>query len=292
MNQTTASETYVETSIALISPDGELIDWNQGFAREFEEAKNLLKTGSSFFEMVELVSGDLSAEFVRTKFGQERTYRTRSERLLVNVNESLTAVGNVLRVAVVDRRNEGPAERSTPQLERAVIRAADGMLALRRKAQEEVVQAKEAAEQSNAAKSQFVAMVNHELRTPLQGIVGMSSLLSQTSLTATQQEYLHAIETSGQLLLALIDDILEVSHIEQGKLEIHVSEFNLRELSENCRDLLELRAEQKGVKLKFSWEEAVPVWVKSDPLRLRQILFNLIGNSIKFTERRFGGTTN
>ena len=146
--------------------------------------------------------------------------------------------------------------------------------------------AKEAAVAANRAKSTFLASISHELRTPLNAILGFTQLMSRDSTTTAQQkETLEIINKSGEHLLVLIDDVLEVSKIEAGKTKLNVTDCDLHYLLNSLQDMLQLKAQHKN--LEFIWEisPSVPRYVQTDESKLRQVLINLLGNAIKFTER-------
>jgi len=250
------------------TPDGRILDCNETCARilGYESPRELmvLDANSASFE-----EGDRS----------EYLARLSSDGLVSNLETSFRRKDGK-RVWVLENANLV----DDPTAGGFVVEGTFLDISDRKSMELEITQTKELAEAANRAKSEFLASMSHEIRTPMNGIIGMTELVLDTDLNSEQREYLNMAKLSADSLLTLINDILDYSKIEAGKLDIDAIDFNLRNSLGDTMKSLALRAHQKGLELAWDVQPDVPEELIGDPGRLRQIIVNLAGNAIKFTQ--------
>jgi two-component system sensor histidine kinase/response regulator len=250
------------------TPDGRILDCNETCARilGYESQRELivLNANSAYFE-----EGDRS----------EYNAKLALEGCVSNLETSFKRKDGK-RVWVLENANLV----DDPTAGGSVVEGTFLDISDRKKMELELTQTKELAEAANRAKSDFLASMSHEIRTPMNGIIGMTELVLDTDLNSEQREYLNMAKLSADSLLTLINDILDYSKIEAGKLDIDAIDFNLRNSLGDTMKSLALRAHQKGLELAWDVQPDVPDDLIGDPGRLRQIIVNLAGNAIKFTQ--------
>ena len=248
-----------------------LVAWNRRYTELFPYLDGVLSPGMTLDEVGEIATRALlpdASEAERTAFRANR----RRERMNGTGAGAMAIPGGRI-VEAIDRRT---ADGLLVSVFRDVTRA--------REAAKAMEEARNAAEAAARAKSQFLAAMSHEIRTPLNAVLGMNGLLMNTPLTVEQRKYVDLIGKSGESLLAIINDILDLSRLESGKLTLESVEFPLVAAVNDVVSMMTPRAQARGITIDFDPGND-PLVIRGDPSRLRQVLFNLIGNAIKFTER-------
>ena len=252
--------------------DDRLVVWNKRFVELNPRPADLLRVGCTFEE---LLRASVALGSIPAADGREEawiTERLESRRQAVSTVEQLTADGRWLRID--DRRTE----------DGGIVSVFVDVTDLKQR-QAEMAMARDAAEAASRAKSEFLANMSHEIRTPMNGVIGMNSLLLRTALDADQRKFAEAVSVSADSLLRIIDDILDISKLEAGKVRLEAVEFSLERVVEDVLELLSPRATEKSLELAAYLDVGARRAFRGDPARIRQVLLNLLSNAIKFTER-------
>jgi len=253
-----------------------LISCHDGRIVKFNSAACTLY-GYSHAELIQMHSADLFAEHEKSLAVIFNFHAVENQDLRIPMRHHLKKSGEIF-----------PAEmkgRYFKLLGQDVLVVAVRDISERIKVEADLRTAKEDAEASNKSKSEFLANMSHEIRTPLNGVLGMLQLMETTALNDEQKEYVFSAIKSSKRLTRLLSDILDISRIESGKLQVVDSEFNIQEIYQSLKEVFESEANGKGFHLELEQDEALPSILIGDEARLRQILFNIVGNAIKFTEK-------
>jgi len=254
--------------VLLCDADDRVVRWNERYVDMFPWLRGVVRRGMAYSELTAVASA-----WVLPHLPREERERWAAERALEHRSgdaEWERDLGNGLVVHVTDRRTK----------EGGVVSVFHDVTAAERR----LAQAKRNAEAANQAKSQFLATMSHEIRTPLNAVLGLNELMLHSQLDSQQRRHAELIGSSGRLLLALINDILDVSRIEAGHLQLTSAPFSARAAAEGVVALMRERAVAKGLALRLDLAPGEDAPIVGDAIRVQQILFNLIGNAIKFTD--------
>ena len=262
----------MDEGFLLCDRNDRIISWNQRYLEYFPHLRGVVGQGVGFEALARA-----GADAVLPGADQARKLAWIAERIARHragggATDMPLAIGRI--ISAVER---GTATGGVVSIYRDITES--------QAAARELERAKLAAEAANEAKTRFLATMSHEIRTPLNGVLGMNGLLLDTPLSAVQRKYVETVRRSGESLLDIINDVLDLSKLEAGRMELEMVVFNPATLIEEVVSLLGARAAQKGIRLGAHRTGDLPPWVRGDMGRLRQVLFNLVGNAIKFTER-------
>jgi PAS domain S-box-containing protein len=257
----------INNSITILNKDGN-VEWvNKGFENLFGLSLNNIKGKS----VSDLKRKDIGKDKLEELFRKKDTLIYESKIVQKQGNQkwiytTITAIrdelGDLSRIIIVDTD-----------------------ISEKKKAERELIKAKKAAEEAAVTKQQFLANMSHEIRTPINGIMGMMHILENTEHPETRRKYLQLINVASNNLLHIINDILDISKLEFGKMVIEKINFNIPQLVKDIKKSMQYRAEEKSIQLRYDIDEKIPTHLYGDPARLNQILINLVGNAIKFTEK-------
>lgn len=261
-------------AIIIINEKGEILFWNQAATRIFgyEASEAIALPYNSIFD-----SQSMPPDWPSTTLALRRFYREHHEKGGLIEAHGLHKSGRVFPVEI----SVSPLQVDDLWYALFIIRD----ITERKQREKELIEARERAEAATRAKQQFLSVMSHEIRTPLNGILGTINLLVQEDPRPDQMEYLKTLEFSGNHLLSLINDILDFSKIEANRIQFEAVTLDIREVVENLLKIFSFKAQDKGITITSEIDPAIPQFVKGDPVRLNQILNNLVGNALKFTEK-------
>ncbi len=253
----------------LCDPKDRVLAWNARYVATFPWLKGLIRRGIAYEALVRY---SVSKYFPQATEEEANAWvERRMAAHLSEHGEFEQDIGNGLVVQAIETRLP----------DGGVVSVFRDITASER----ELSRAKAAAEAANASKTQFLAAMSHEIRTPLNAVLGMNGLLLNTPLSDQQKRYVELIRSSGQMLLSVINDVLDISKIEAARMELEIAEFSPAGILDEVVSLLSVRAEAKGLALRTRLAPGLPGALRGDASRIRQVLFNLIGNALKFTEQ-------
>jgi PAS domain S-box-containing protein len=262
-------------AIVITGQYGHIIHWNQAAVEIFGYTEKEVK-GRTLMETI------IPLSYEYTHWNGFQGFQEGGNISILNKRMELTAVRK--------SKEEFPIELTVTAIEdesESYYSAFIRDISSRRQREQELVQMKEKAEQAAKAKSQFLSVMSHELRTPLNAVIGITHLLMQSQPREDQQEDLRTLQFSGESLLHIINDILDFTKLDSGKIELSAIDFNLRDLAQSLYQSFSFKAKEKGIVFDVEYDEKMPFYVKGDNFRLSQVLNNLISNAIKFTQDGF-----